>query len=336
MKILIIESCEKKINRNFSDTSIVHVRNSIIIQNILQCDLISHVSEIESIINNTYDVIICMYGSPYMKYNAYMKIMEKNNSAKMFWLVNDHDLEDNILLRKWLIKYNTAYNMICNNPREGYRHWILGKNMHGKKLNDWINEWHTTNLNCLIYNETNRKKYSDWFSFPDKNGCIYFGTFRKHRIKDMLEYNSANYVISTSKKNIQKYKEAGITTEFTNRLNWSIGDETLYNYKYSIYFEDIHTHTNYAFMANRYYESLMCDVLMFFDYRCNLVMDKSGYYIDEYLICKNGDELQGKIDELDCNPELYQKMLKSQQQNIEIIQSENKKVEMQIKNVFNV
>jgi hypothetical protein len=51
MKILIIESCEKIIKEE-SIGSIVHVRNSVIIQNILQCDLISHESQIQKVVEN--------------------------------------------------------------------------------------------------------------------------------------------------------------------------------------------------------------------------------------------------------------------------------------------
>jgi hypothetical protein len=318
MSILLIESCEKKINKNFSNTSIVHVRNSIILQRILNCDLISHESEIDSIINNKYDIIICMYASPYMRYNKYLEILDNNKSARLYWLVNDHDCEDNILLRNWVIKYNKCYGVICNNPREGYRHWILGKKLNGKKLNDWIDEWITVDLNCLIFNELKRDAKDTLFT-KGKTDCIYFGTFRKHRIDDMLLYNNCDYVISTSSKNVNKFKNSGIDARFIDRLNWEIGSETLTNFKFSIYFEDVHTHTNYAYMANRFYECVMCGVLMFFDTRCMMVIKKSGYNIDPFLICKDGFELQKKINELNNDESFYKSLLELQNENIYLI-----------------
>ena len=325
MRILLIESCEKKIKKDFSNTSIVHARNSVILQRILQCDLISHESEIERVIDNKYDIIICMYASPYMKYDKYLKILDVNQPARLYWLVNDHDCEDNILLRKAVIKYNKSYGVICNNPREGYRHWILGKKLNNKKLNDWIDEWITINLNCLIFNELERTATTTLFR-GGKSDCIYFGTFRKHRVSDMLLYNYCDYAISTSSKNIKKFKEAGIDARYTDRLSWEIGKETLTNFKYSIYFEDTHTHKNYAFMANRFYECVMCGVLMFFDTRCGLVIKNSEYHIDPFLICKDGAELQNKINHLDNDDALYRLLLKSQNDSIPIIERHQREV----------
>ena len=113
MNILIIESCEKVI-KDKNASSIVHVRNSCILKEELNCDLVSHESEIENALLKKYDVIICAYASPYMKYNNYLRILDNNPEAKMYWLVNDHDVEDNILLRKWALKYEKTYDMICN------------------------------------------------------------------------------------------------------------------------------------------------------------------------------------------------------------------------------
>ena len=110
--ILIIESCERK-KENIHKTCIVHVRNSLIIKDYLQCDMLAHMSEIPEYLDKKYDAIICMYASPYMKYNAYLEILNNNPQAKMFWLVNDHDIEDNILLRKWSHENQKTYDRTC-------------------------------------------------------------------------------------------------------------------------------------------------------------------------------------------------------------------------------
>lgn len=327
-KTLIIESCERKVKDDFSSSSIVHIRNSFIIQNILECDLISHVSEIDNVINNKYDYIICMYASPYMKYNEYIRILDVNRQAKIFWLVNDHDCEDNVLLRKWVVKHNDIYHVVCNNPREGYRHWILGKNINGKKLRDWIGEWYTINLNALVYNEIDKSELST------KQDCIYYGTYRKWRAKDIIRYNGFHYDISTSKKNVIKYQTANISANFVDRLSWEIGNEALKKYKYSIYFEDEHTHTNYAFMANRFYECVMCDVLLFFDYKCDLVISKSGYIIDAFLIVKDATDITDKIKELENNEEKYLELLNGQRANNNLILTDRNSVVNKIKEIF--
>jgi len=51
--------------------------------------------------------------------------------------------------------------------------------------------------------------------------------------------------------------------------------------------EDEHTHKNYAFLANRFYEALMADVVMLFDADCSNTIQKCGYTIPERLIIDN-------------------------------------------------
>jgi hypothetical protein len=336
MKTLIIESCEKRMQAD-TITSIVHVKNSLILRDYLECDFVSHESEIPQALEKKYDKIICAYSSPYMKYNKYLEILQKNVDAEMYWLVNDHDIEDNILLRKWLLLNNKPYNMICNNPRTGYRGWILRKKMNGLTLNDWIKDWHTVNLNTLVFDEN-----VFFNSNVAKQDVIYYGTFRKHRIKDMLNYNNVNYVLSSSAKNHLKYKDAGIQAKFIEKIMWTEKEVDLFepiglrlkDYKYSIYFEDEHTHTNYAFMANRFYECVMNNVLMFYDSRCSLVIEKSGYAIDPFQIVANGEELKEKMEMLDSDNQSYQHYLTIQQSNVEIIKSEKNQVLEAVKGIL--
>lgn len=337
MKTLIIESCEKRITPD-SVTSIVHVKNSLLLRDYLDCDFVSHESEISKALEKDYDRIICAYSSPYMKYNKYLEILQKNTNADMYWLVNDHDVEDNILLRKWLLENNKPYHMICNNPRESYRGWILRKKMNGLTLNDWIQNWHTVNLNTLVFDE---QMFFNTLDAPKEN-VIYYGTFRKHRIKDMLDYNDVDYFLSSSTKNHAKYKDAGIKAKFIEKIMWTEQDEDFFepvgfrlkDYKYSIYFEDEHTHTNYAFMANRFYECVMNNVLMFYDSRCHLVIKQSEYAIDPFQIVKNGEELKQKMEMLDSDHDSYKHYLSIQQSNVEKIKKERKQVFETIKEIL--
>lgn len=309
----------------------VHVKNAVILRDYLNCDFISHADHIPSVINKSYDVIVCVYASPYMKYNAYLEILDKNPNAKIFWFMNDHDVEDNILLRKWVLKYSKQYHMICNNPRSGYRHWVLKKKMNEKTLNDWIDEWYTVNLNTMIFDE---QVYKETFDFKQRDEILYYGTYRKNRIKDMKEYNNVSYRLSSNKRNHLKYQNAGIQAKFIEKLVWDGSKCDLFepvgmrlkDFMLSIYFEDEHTHDNYAFMANRFYECLMNNTLLVYDYRCQKTIDQSGYNIHPKQVIKNPDELQVLYLELKANNSLYQEMLEVQQSNVDIVLKEKQTV----------
>lgn len=333
-KVLIIESCENKIERNFKATSIAHVRNSVMIADYLNADLISVEDEIPSVINKKYDAIFCMYASGYMMYNKYLQILLNNKQAKIFWMVNEYSIPDNILLRKFVEKCEIGYDMIANIPRHSYKQSLLNLNINGILLNDWIENWYTVNLNCLIFDTSFVRRVEVDLFTNSKTDCLYYSTFRPDRIKDMLDYNTANYGISTSTKNVELFKQAGIVARFGDKLSWERGKETLYNYKYSIYLEDTHTHTNYNYMANRYYECLMLDVLLFFDHRCNLVIEKCGYKVDPFMIVKNGDELNEKMRFLDNDSESYEKLLNVQRSNTDAIIKEKQEVLKTIKDII--
>jgi hypothetical protein len=318
----------------------VHIKNAMILKDYLDCDFISHAEHIPSVIDKTYDAIICVYASPYMKYNAYLEILDRNPDAKIFWMMNDHDVEDNILLRKWTVKYSKQYDMICNNPRSGYRDWILKKKVNEKTLNDWINNWYTVNLNTLVFDEN---KYLETKNNQSKDEIIYYGTFRKNRIKDMKDYNNVSYRLSSNRRNHLKYQSAGITAKFIEKLVWDGSKCDLFepvglrlkDFMLSIYFEDEHTHENYAFMANRFYECLMHNTLMVYDYRCQRTIDLSGYNIHPRQIVKNGDELLELYSELKSDPKLYAELMQVQQSNVELVLKEKQEVLETIKNSLN-
>jgi hypothetical protein len=335
-EILIIECKEAKIREDFSNMSVVHCRNSFIIASYLGADLISHETEIENTLKKSYSHIVCCYASGYMMYKKYFKILEKNKNADIFWLVNDHKVHDSPLLRMWIEKYQIKYDMISNNNRNAYDLGVLNYILSGKKINEWIENWYVLNLNCLIFDISTKRRVKKNLFQESKEDCIYYGTYRQDRILDMLDYNSFDYCISTSKKNVSKYKQSGVLARYIKKLDWQIGNETLYNFKYSIYFEDSHTHTNYAFMGNRYYECIMLDVLVFFDYRCRQTIEKSGYRISEFCIVKNGEDLRNKISLLESNRLEYEQLINLQRSNYELILKEKEFVLRSLKNIFEI
>ena len=334
MKVLIIESNEAKIDRNYKSTSIVHVRNSCIIADFLDADLISIETEIPRTMEKTYDAIICMYASGYMMYKKYLKILTKNKNARIFWCVNEYALPDNILLRNFVKEHQIGYGMIANLERESYKQSLLNLVIAEHKLNTWIEDWHMLNLNALIFDVTYIRSVEPTLFGEGKEDCLYYSTYRPDRLNDLLDYNSGDYAISTSKKNRIKFEEANIKARFTDKLDWTKGYETLFQFKYSIYLEDTHTHTHFNHMANRFYECLMLDVLLFFDYRCDLVISRSGYNVDEFMIVKNGDDLNEKMKIIDEDQSLYDRLLEVQRSNYSIILQEKQDVLHQIKAIL--
>lgn len=280
MNILIIESTSKRkpLLEDYSDTSIVHCRNSLILKKALNADLLDGEYFLPEVLSKQYDVIICCYASPYMPHIPYRQVLQNNPNARYIWLVNDHDVEDNQLLRWGIQNMGLGYDMICNNPREGYRHWILGKNIANKKLNDFIGKWLTVNLNSLIMDEVSAVDPSQ------KNGIVYYGTYRKWRAKSFRRFLTDGVYLSASNKNWKKFQSIGCTCNFIPKLEWQKNNESLRWFKYSIYMEDEHTHTNYAFLANRFYEALMADAVMLFDAECSNTIAKCGYDIPAHLI----------------------------------------------------
>lgn len=333
MKILIIESTSKSkpLSEDYSDTSIVHCRNSIILKNELDADLCDGEYAFKKLKDNKYDVIICCYASPYMPHKLYRHFIDNNPNARLVWLVNDHDLEDNQLLRYAITDKNRKYDMICNNPRSGYRHWILSKNIAGKKLNDFIDQWHTCNLNCLIF-RTDISIKPDLIQ-NEKQRIVYYGTYRKHRSEDFQKYLHAGLTVSTSSKHWKKLQDLGCTSKCTNTLSWEIGRESLRNYKYSLYIEDKHTHDNYAFMANRFYEALMCGVGCLFAPNTIKTIQKSGYDLDNRFVLPENcykQELNDYIDSLD-----YQNIVELQNKLHDQILAEKNEVIFGIKSFIN-
>jgi hypothetical protein len=103
----------------------------------------------------------------------------------------------------------------------------------------------------------------------------------------------------------------------------------------SIYFEDEHTHENYAFMANRFYECLMHNTLMVYDYRCQKTIDLSGYNIHPRQVVQNGDELLKLYQDLKEYKGLYLELMQVQQSNVKLVLKEKEEVLKTIKNSLN-
>ena len=296
MRVLIIEATSKRkpLAEDYSDTSIVHCRNSLILKRALRADLLDGEYFLPEVLKKQYDVIICCYASPYMPHVPYREVLKMNPKARYIWLVNDHDIEDNQLLRWGIQNIGLSYDMICNNPREGYRHWILSKSIADKKLNDFIKSWLTVNLNSLIMDPNGTS-----VDHSQKQGVIYYGTYRKWRIESFKKFLTERVHLSASNKNWGKFQALGCKCDLIPKLEWRKNDEDLRKFKYSIYIEDKHTHDNYAFLANRFYEALMSDVVALFDAGCWNTVLQCGYDISQHCIIDSEKIKNGVCDYAD-------------------------------------
>jgi hypothetical protein len=88
-------------------------------------------------------------------------------------------------------------------------------------------------------------------------------------------------------------------------------------------------------MANRFYECLMNNTLLVYDYRCQKTIDLSGYNIHPRQIIKNGDELLELYQDLKANKGLYLELMEVQQSNVELVLKEKEEVLSTIKNSLN-
>jgi hypothetical protein len=299
---LIIESIGRPIERDFSKTSVVHARNSVIIADAIGADIITGEKDVHLARGKKYKNIICCYASPYMKWRKVIHILHENPDATLWFLVNDYTVEDNIMLREILklSKGERKYNMICNTARKDYRQWILNKKVRDADrnilgvLNDFIDEWHTLNLNALIYNYT-----LPYDPAKKTKSAIYYGTMRKWRLGDFLEYQNADITLSTSKRTQSKFIDRGITKfDMIDKLSWQKGNENLAAYKFSLYIEDEHTHSHTSGLANRWYESLMCNVVNLVDVKCVDNLKKSGFNVPEKYIVDGAQSFDSKVIEL--------------------------------------
>jgi hypothetical protein len=108
--------------------------------------------------------------------------------------------------------------------------------------------------------------------------------------------------VSSSIKHWKKYEALGCDPEFIRPLTWQKDNEDLRNYKYSLYLEDKHTHDNYAFLANRVYEALMCDVVTLFAPNTRETLKKSNLFNSLPVVLPEncyGDELIEHVNSLD-------------------------------------
>lgn len=280
MKIVIFETVPPKIEKNETiGRTDAHYRNSKIISEILKADLFIFKSQYLKNIKNKYDVIILACNSIGLPYDLMSKIIENNKQAKLFYISNE-------------------YTNITGGFLNKYK-WEIIANYEIKNQIKFSLKNHLLNLNLLFSrnpNSTIQKKYD----------CIYYGTFRKNREIYFNRYLKKNVYLSTSGRgfggqaNFKFFKHIGCDFKAISKLSWDFKKETLNQFRYSLYIEDVYTHSVFNNLANRWYEAGFCNNVVFFDVNCwNTIRKSEIAYFEEQIkdyIVSSYDELIAKIE----------------------------------------
>ena len=238
-------------------------RYAMAIAKIFNADLVHDSESWKNFIKNDYDVIFVGYSTRYQEYKADVQFIEKNPNALIVHISTEYENA----APASLYYANRPFLHIANYVD------IPKQQMTGAwKLRD---EFKHVNVNALLYYDSNSKQQKN-------RSCIYWGRYRPDRAKYLKIFADAGVDISTSPKNIKKWIDAGVTAKtWLNKVLWIPSRESICEYMYSVYAEDVYTHTNYNCPANRWYESLCCDVQPLIHISCKGTFEKSGYVIHD-------------------------------------------------------
>lgn len=261
MKFLIIDSHKGSLKepQNLHWLNAKQIKDFLIQQG-HEADLVWSYPTVNDEIKSGYDSIIFNHASHY-SYVDYAWLQASPN-AKLFHITNEYNLGEPRAL--WMaVKAGRRYEVIANHSPD-----------ISKIVQKYVDNWHFTNLNALIFNPILPNK--------QKKGCVYYGSFRKDREPSFRKYLKGNVIVSTHQKNREKFQNIGVSGPFVDRINWS--KDALMDYKTSLYIEDEITHNNYNCLANRFYECLNYNVLPLFDAACKNTIALSGYDVADYFI----------------------------------------------------
>jgi hypothetical protein len=279
-----------KIKHNFTA---VNMRNMLLLKNSLNADFYYSTEQFNN--KFLYDIVIFGFNSISTETKLTQEFIRKNTNEKtnFFVLCGEYEQSD------------------CVNLRYEKRDFSVIQNYEGKtKLG--LKEQHLNvyelNLNLLIAKEPNQLK-------EKKYDCIYYGRWREDRKDYFKKYIQDGLYLSTSTKNMKKFKHVGCNPKYLDTINWTDKKETLNLFRYSLYIEDKFTHNVFNNLANRWYEAGFCNNVMFFDKNCLNTIRKSeiGIYENEiknYIVTDKFD-LQEKINECNLDFEKHLEIQKS-------------------------
>jgi hypothetical protein len=277
MKVLIIDShkgSDGEEPQNLHWLNADRLRRYFISQG-HETDLIWSYPSVNDYIRTGYDAIVFSHASQYSYISN--EWLEKNKDARLYYITNEYNLGEPVMLWRWIKDTGARYNVIANHGAEA-----------SKVVVKYVDNWHTVNLNALIMEPMKIAPKNDFFEF-ERTGCVYYGSYRKDRVKYFQKYLTGKVVVSTHIKNRKKFVDKGILGPFADRIDW--GGVGLTNYKTLLYIEDERTHKNYNYLANRFYEGLIHNTFPIFDKSCINTLNLSGYTIPDYAMVDSPEEL---------------------------------------------
>lgn len=232
--------------------------------------------------NEKIDKIFLSYAAFWADVNEICAFLNRHSESRLYWITNDYSLNLNNDVAKILRK--RGVETICSfpSPKRSRRDWMT---------------WRTLNLNALIYKGICPLALSE-----RPYEIIYFGMYRKDREIYFERYFDKNIILSTSPKNVTLFKALGILAKFALPFQWHERGSLLQRCRFSLYIEDVFSHGNYTFPANRFYEALGSGVVQLFDQNCANTFETAGYDISKYIVTDRKD-LKKKIKDLKANYE---------------------------------
>jgi len=270
MKVCIIES---DVGRKNGTSVNVHERNCrVIIRGLERRGIFCKFYHSDDTVDEQeqFDILLISYASFYMDFQKFVRLLENQKNAKVGWITNEYNLEPNSCFKKFI-------TFIISNF-EQYGKWEKYKYL-------------MVNLNALLIEEKRRE-------IAKKYDVIYYGTYRPDREKYFQKYLKGEIILSTSSKNMKKYKSLGCECKFIDKLVWRKQAETLNLFRATLYIEDEKTHTLYNHLANRFYEGIICNTVPFFDESCRNTIKKSGYYIPDFYIVDSYETLMARVKQI--------------------------------------
>lgn len=276
MKIALIDiKVGTKVGSSFTA---VNMRNMELLKKELSADFYYSTDQLKGN-NKKYDVFIFGFGGINTDIDKTKLFVNKSTDASLFFVSGEYEQQTNQAL--WYIK--KPYTVIKS--YEGTAK-LAG-------VRDRISAFHTLNINLLVSkypNDIAEKKYD----------CIYYGRWRPDRGKYFKRYIQGGMYLSTSTKNMKRFKHNGCNPKYLKTIDWTDKRETLNLFRYSLYIEDEYTHKVFNHLANRWYEAGFCNNVVFFDASCwnTIIKSEISQWADEikgYLV-NSYEELQDKIN----------------------------------------
>ena len=280
-----------KIGSNFTA---VNMRNMLLLQKELGADFYYSTDQL---INNNkeYDAVLVGFGSMNSEAVLTRDFIKRHNN--IIFIVGEYEQ-----------KINPALSYAKNNFKLVRNYEGRNEVQHkDRQISDNI-----LNLNLIIAKQANQliaKKYD----------CIYYGRWREDRADYFKKYIQDGLYLSTSTKNMKKFKHEGCNPKYLDTISWEDKKETLNLFRYSLYIEDKYTHKVFNNLANRWYEAGFCNNVVFFDVNCWNTIRKSeiGIYeeqIKNYIVTDKFD-LKEKINECNLDFEKHLEIQKNWRKN---------------------